>query len=72
MNQLKRLLGIVWITLALTSAYFCIFQFGIPKLFSGKTDDLVFGIIVVYILTPMISIGLGIFGVYSLLGEYDD
>ncbi len=72
MNVLKRLLGILWVALALLAAYYCIFYFGIPKLISGKTDDLVFGIIVVYILTPLISIGLGIFGVYSLLGEYDD
>jgi hypothetical protein len=44
MNQLKRVLGLVWIALAM-AAYFCIFTFGLPK-FMSKQDDLVFGIII--------------------------
>jgi hypothetical protein len=40
MNQLKRVLGLVWIAMA--AAYFCIFTFGLPKFMSGKQDDLVF------------------------------
>jgi uncharacterized membrane protein len=46
MNQLKRVLGLVWIALAMAAAYFCIFTFGLPKFMSGKQDDLVFGIII--------------------------
>ena len=42
MNILKRVLGIVWLALALAAAYFCIFTFGVPKITSGKQDDLVF------------------------------
>jgi uncharacterized membrane protein len=72
MDQLKRALGMVWIALAIAAAYFCIFQFGIPKFTSGKQDDLVFGIIILFILTPLIVIGLGTFGYYALMGEYDD
>ena len=72
MNQLKRALGMVWIALAIAAAYFCIFVFGIPKFASGKQDDLVFGIIIIFILTPLIVIGLGTFGYYALMGEYDD
>ena len=72
MDQLKRALGMVWIALAIAAAYFCIFQFGIPKFTSGKQDDLVFGIIILFILTPLIVIGLGTFGYYALIGEYDD
>jgi uncharacterized RDD family membrane protein YckC len=71
MDQLKRVLGMVWIGLALAAAYFCIFEFGLPKFQSGKQDDLVFGIIILFVLTPLIVMGLGTFGYYSLMGEYD-
>lgn len=72
MNQLKRILGMVWIALAIAAAYFCVFVFGLPKFASGKQDDLVFGIIILFILTPLVVIGMGIFGYYSLMGDYDD
>lgn len=72
MKQLKRVLGMIWIGLAIASGYFCIFQFGLPKILSGKQDDLVFGIIILFILTPLIVTGLGTFGYYALMGEYDN
>ncbi|MET0760508.1 MAG: DUF6814 family protein, partial [Flavobacterium sp.] len=50
---------------------FCIFEFGLPKFVSGKQEDLVFGIIILFVLTPLIVLGLGTFGYYSLMGEYD-
>lgn len=71
MESLKKILGIVWILLALLTAYFCVFHFGIPKLHTGHQEDLVFGIIILFILTPIISIGLAIFGYFALRGEYD-
>ncbi|NGM62908.1 hypothetical protein G5B30_13430 [Sphingobacterium sp. SGG-5] len=71
MEGLKKILGIVWIILALLAAYFCIVRFGVPKLGTGHQEDLVFGLIIVFILTPIISIGLGIFGYYAWKGEYD-
>lgn len=71
MNQFKRILGMVWIALAFAAAYFCIFEFGLPKLASGKQEDLVFGIIILFILTPLIVLGLGTFGFYALMGDYD-
>ncbi|MBN9284473.1 MULTISPECIES: DUF6814 family protein [Flavobacterium] len=71
MNKIKRILGIVWLLLALAAAYFCIFIFGLPKFTTGKQDDLVFGIIILFILTPLIVLGLGTFGYYALIGEYD-
>jgi len=71
MNIVKRVLGIVWLLLAALSAYFCVMKFGLPKFSSGNQDDLVFGIIILFILTPLIVIGLAIFGVYALKGEYD-
>ncbi len=72
MESLKKILGIIWIFLALLTAYFCIVQFGVPKLQTGHQEDVVFGIIIVFILTPIVSVGLGLFGYYALTGEYDD
>ena len=72
MNALKRILGIVWLALAAAAAYFCIFIFGYPKFVSGKQEDLVFGIIILFILTPLIVLGLGAFGYFALVGEYDN
>lgn len=72
MNALKKILGIVWLALAAAAAYFCIIEFGLPKFGTGKQDDLVFGIIILFILTPLIVLGLGTFGWYALRGEYDN
>jgi len=72
MNQLKRVLGMVWLAFSVAAAYFCIFEFGLPKFASGKQEDLVFGIIILFVLTPLIVIGLGTFGYYALMGEYDE
>jgi tryptophan-rich sensory protein len=49
MNTVKKYLGIVWILLAAAMAFFSIEIFG-GKLSSGKQDDLVFGIIIFFIL----------------------
>ncbi len=72
MKALKRILGILWMVLAVAAAYFCIFQFGLPKFTSDKQEDLVFGIIILFILTPLIVLGLGIFGYYAVRGDSDD
>ena len=61
----------IWIALAAAAAYFCIFEFGLPKLTSGKQEDLVFGIIILFILTPLIASGLATCGYYARLGDYD-
>jgi len=70
MENIKKILGILWILLAGLAAYFCIAHFGLPKIISGKQEDVVFGIIILFILTPIISVGLGIFGYFALKGEY--
>jgi hypothetical protein len=46
MNQLKRVLGLVWIVSNGSSLFASLF--GLPKFMSGKQDDLVFGIIIFY------------------------
>jgi hypothetical protein len=71
-NQLKRWLGIVWILVGLVAAWFGIFKMGIPKIMTGTQEDIVFGIIMMLIITPVAAIGLILFGKYSLQGEYDD
>jgi len=71
MDNIKRILGIVWLGLALAAAYFCIFIFGLPKFETGKQEDLVFGIIILFVLTPLIVLGLGTFGYYAIKGEYN-
>jgi hypothetical protein len=72
MNSLKKYLGVLWLALAGLCAYYGLTALGIPKLVSGKTDDLVFGIIIVFVLMPLIVGGLVTFGLYALQGEYDD
>lgn len=71
MDGLKRILGYLWLALALAATYFCVVVFGIPKLYTGNQEDLVFGIIILFVLTPLIVLGLGIFGFYAIKGEYD-
>ena len=68
-NRLKRILGLVWILLGLIAAYWGIVKLGFPKIGSGKPDDLIFGIIVLFIVTPVITIGLFAFGKYALPGN---
>jgi len=72
MNKIKRILGLFWLFLAVIVGYYGITSLGIPKFSSGKQDDLVFAIIICFVLLPIIVIGLLIFGKYSLQGEYDD
>ena len=72
MKKFKRYLGLFWMVLAIFVAYFNLFEFGIPKLQSGKQEDLVFGIIYLFILSPIIVGGLITFGYYVLSGEYED
>ncbi|MFY7827181.1 MAG: DUF6814 family protein [Flectobacillus sp.] len=72
MDGIKKILGIVWIALGIAAAWFGITVLGLPKLSSGKQDDLVFGIIIMFILTPIITGGLLIFGKYALQGEFNE
>jgi len=72
MNKLKRMLGFVWILLGLIFSYWGIVVLGIPKIKTGKPDDLIFGAIVLFVVTPIIAAGLITFGKYALQGEYDD
>ena len=70
MDAIKKILGIVWLALAATVAYFGLTVLEIKKITSGKQEDLVFGIIIVFVLMPIVVGGLAVFGWYSLNGEY--
>lgn len=70
MNTIKKLSGIVWIMIGIAAGYFNIIIMGIPKFQTGKQEDLVFGIVNMFVLTPIIVGGLLIFGYYALKGEY--
>ena len=72
MDQVKKILGIVWMLLALVVAYYGLTVFGIPKIMSDKQEDHVFGWIILTVLMPIIVGGLGIFGWYSFKGEYSE
>ncbi|KAF2507824.1 DUF6814 family protein [Flavobacterium sp. P21] len=72
MNTVKQILGVLWIIVSIAAAYFCVFEFGLPKFLSDQQDDTVFGIITLFILTPLIVLGLGTFGYFSLIGEYNE
>ena len=72
MDSIKKILGIVWLLLAVVVAYFGFTDFGIPKVMSDKQEDHVFGWIILTILMPIIVGGLAVFGWYSLQGEYSD
>ena len=70
MESIKKYSGILWILIAVLIGYFNIMVMGIPKFQSGKQEDLVFGIINIFLLTPIIVGGLLVFGYYALKGEY--
>ena len=71
MDTIKRILGVVWIILGLVAGYYLIISQSIPQFTSGRSEDLVPAIIYTFILMPIITGGLCIFGWYALKGEYD-
>ncbi len=72
MNAIKKILGIVWLGLGLAAGYYLLINQAIPKFETGKQEDLIPAIIYTFVLAPIIVGGLGIFGYYSLTGEYND
>jgi len=72
MNYIRRFLGIVWILMAIVAGYYLIVSQAIPQFQSGNPDDLVPAIVYTFVLMPIISGGLLVFGWYALKGEYDE
>lgn len=71
MNLVRKAIGALSILLGFAVGYYGLTILGLPKLSSGKQDDLVFGIIIVFILLPIVVGGLVRFGTYAVQGEYD-
>jgi small-conductance mechanosensitive channel len=70
-NTVKKFLGVLWMLLAVLTVYFCIDIFG-SKLTSNNQEDLVFAIIVFFILLPLVAMGLFVFGYFALTDQYKD
>jgi hypothetical protein len=72
MDQLKRIVGIIWMIIGLASIIVLIAGAVINIDVNGKADinKPVPWVIIISIFTP-ISIGLIIFGWYALKGDYD-
>lgn len=71
MNLIKRILGIVWIGLGIGAGIYLIYLQAVP-LWAKGGNDLVPAIIYTFVLAPLISIGMSLFGYYSLQGEFDN
>ncbi len=72
MNQLKKIMGVLWMILAPVVIYFLVMG-AVHNINSAGTKDInkpIPWIIIIAIFTP-IAIGLMIFGFYSVKGEYD-
>ena len=72
MNQLKRIMGIVWMLIAPLVIYFLV-NGAIQNISETGTKDInkpVPWFIIIGIFTPIV-IGLFIFGYYAFKGEYD-
>lgn len=72
MNQLKRIMGFIWMVIAPVVIYFLVMG-AIHNISTTGTKDInkpIPWIIIITIFTP-IAIGLMIFGFYALKGEYD-
>jgi hypothetical protein len=70
MNAIKRILGIVWILIGIGAVYYLIVNQAI-MLWNKGGENVIPAIIYTVILCPMIAGALGIFGFYSLKGEFD-
>lgn len=70
LNGLKRLLGVVWIILGISTGLYLVYFQALP-LWEKGGNDLVPAIIYTFILAPFISIGMSLFGYFALTGEFD-
>ena len=70
MNLIKRILGIVWIGLGIGAGIYLIYFQAVPLWVKGG-NDLVPAIIYTFVLAPLISIWMSLFGYYAFQGEFD-
>lgn len=65
-------MGIVWILAGIFAGYYLLVSQAFPQFSSGKREDIVPAIIYTFILTPIVTGGLVVFGMYAIQGEYDE
>jgi len=70
MNQLKRLLGVLWIILG-PAIIFYLSRIAFREINDKPTADTIIQWTVFVVISLPIGIGLVIFGRYALIGEYD-
>lgn len=71
MNAIKKLLGVVWILLSVVSIYY-VLTTAFSEMAAGVPEDAtIFWPIIITIFVP-IAVGLALFGLYSLQGEYEE
>jgi fatty acid desaturase len=70
MNAIKRILGILWIIIGVLAVYYLIVNQAIG-LWNKGGENMIPAVIYTLILCPIIAGSLGIFGLYSLKGEFD-
>ncbi|MBP6054852.1 MAG: hypothetical protein KA527_04365 [Cytophagaceae bacterium] len=71
MNAIKKILGLVWIALGVAAGIYLVYFQALP-LWEKGGNDLVPAIIYTCVLAPLISVGMSVFGYYSLTGEFDN
>ncbi len=71
MNAIKKILGLVWITLGVGAGYYLVISQALPLWQTGG-NDLVPAIIYTFILAPLITLGMSVFGYYALTGEFNN
>lgn len=70
MNRIRQVFGIIWILIGLGAGYFLVFEQSIKLLQKGGMDNIVPAIIYSFILAPLLTIGMCVFGIYALQNEY--
>jgi hypothetical protein len=71
MNNLKKIIGVVCISLGLIAEYFLITTINSGSLFKTAEENKIFALTVIPVSIPIILGGLLLFGFYALQGEYD-
>ena len=71
MNIIRRIFGIVWIIVGIAAGYYLFVSQALPKFSTGSSEDMVPAIIYSFILAPIITGGMFVFGLYALQGEYN-
>ena len=69
MNTLKKAFGIAWLLAGLATVVYLPLH-AAPIIAAGKTEDIVFWTIMVFIFIP-IALGFSLFGWYAWKGDYN-